>query len=202
MSEKNGDLKLQELPLDMPSIEMLEAELRRERYRRRCFRTLCATLSSLLVVTAIAVIIAVLLLPILQITGSSMEETLHDGDLVISLNNGKYQTGDVIGFYFNNGILIKRVIAVSGDWVDFDEDGTVYVNGTRLEEPYATDKSIGECNISLPYQVPDGKCFVMGDCRASSVDSRNTAVGCISNDSVVGKLLLRFWPLDKFGTVA
>ena len=125
-----------------------------------------------------------------------------DGDLVIALNNSKYKTGDVIGFYFNNGILIKRVIAVTGDWVDIDSDGTVYVNGVRLDEPYVTEKSIGECNIALPYQVPEGKCFVMGDHRATSLDSRNTVVGCISNDVVVGKLLIRFWPIRTFGTVS
>ena len=202
MSTKMADTGSTEFQLDMPSIEMLEAELRRERHHRRYLRTLRTTLFSLLVVAAVAVIIAVLLMPILQISGSSMEDTLRDGDLVISLNNGKYKTGDVIGFYFNTGILIKRVIAVAGDWVDFDDDGTVYVNGVRLDEPYVTEKSIGECNISLPYQVPDSKCFVMGDHRASSVDSRNTAVGCVANDTVVGKLLLRFWPLDRFGAVA
>ncbi len=202
MSAKESELKTNDFDLEMPSLAMLEAELRRERYQRRYSRTLRTTLFSLLVVAAVAVIIAVLLMPIMQITGSSMEPTLVDGDLVIALNNGKYKTGDVIGFYFNNGILIKRVIAVSGDWVDFDEDGTVYVNGVRQDEPYVTDRALGECNLTLPYQVPDGKCFVMGDHRTSSVDSRNSAVGCISNDVVVGKLLLRFWPLKSFGTVS
>ena len=188
--------------IEMPSVELLEGELRRTQYKRRYRRTLRTTLFSLLVVAAIAVIIAVLLMPVLLIRGSSMEDTLMDGDLVIALNNSKYKTGDVIGFYFNNGILIKRVIAVTGDWVDIDSDGTVYVNGVRLDEPYVTEKSIGECNIALPYQVPEGKCFVMGDHRATSLDSRNTAVGCISNDVVVGKLLIRFWPIRTFGTVS
>ena len=137
----------------------------------------------------------------LQISGSSMETTLNDGDLVISLNDGKYKTGDVIGFYYNNVVLIKRVIATSGDWVDIDEDGTVSVNGSPLDEPYVTEKSIGECNITLPYQVPQGKCFVLGDHRASSIDSRNTQVGCISNDVIVGRLLMRIWPLKQLGFV-
>ena len=188
--------------IEMPSVELLEGELRRTQYKRRYRRTLRTTLFSLLVVAAIAVIIAVLLMPVLLIRGSSMEDTLMDGDLVIALNNSKYKTGDVIGFYFNNGILIKRVIAVTGDWVDIDSDGTVYVNGVRLDESYVTEKSIGECNIALPYQVPEGKCFVMGDHRATGLDSRNTAVGCISNDVVVGKLLIRFWPIRTFGTVS
>ena len=149
-----------------------------------------------------AYIVAVLLMPVMQIRGSSMETTLYDGDLVLSLNNGKYHSGDVIGFYYNNGILIKRVIASSGEWVNIDEEGTVYVNGVRLEEPYVSEKALGECNISLPYQVPEGKCFVMGDHRATSMDSRNSSIGCISNNEVVGKLILRIWPLRSFGGIA
>lgn len=189
-------------PIDMPSVELLEKELKRVQYRSRYRKTLGMTLFSLLVVAAVSVIIAVLLMPVLQISGSSMEDTLFEGDLVIALKNGKYQTGDVIGFYFNNGLLVKRVIGVAGDWVDIEEDGTVYVNGIQLDEPYVAALSKGECNISLPYQVPEGKCFVMGDQRAMSVDSRNSAVGCVSNDAIVGKLLLRFWPLKSFGIIS
>ena len=184
--------------LEIPSVELLEGELKRTQYNRRYRRTLRTTIFSLLLVAAVAVIIAVLLLPVLQISGSTMENTLMDGDLVISLNNGKYKTGDVIGFYYNNVVLIKRVIATSGDWVDIAEDGTVTVNGVTLDEPYVAEKAVGECNINLPYQVPQGKCFVLGDNRATSIDSRNTAVGCISNDVVVGRLLARIWPLKSF----
>ncbi len=187
---------------DMPSIELLEAELRREKYRRRFRRTLRRTLLSLVVIAAIAVIIAVLLMPVLQISGSSMENTLSEGDFVLALNNGKYKSGDIIGFYLNNGILIKRVIACPGDWVDMDGDGSVYVNGSRLDEPYLTEKSVGECNITLPFQVPEGTCFVMGDQRTASIDSRNTAVGCVPDDAIIGKLFLRFWPLERFGIVS
>ena len=183
--------------IEMPSVELLEGELKRTQYNRRYRRTLRTTIFSLLIVAAVAVIIAVLLLPVLQISGSSMENTLMDGDLVISLNNGRYKTGDVIGFYYNNVVLIKRVIAISGDWVDIAEDGTVTVNGVALDEPYITEKALGECNINLPYQVPQGKCFVLGDNRDESVDSRNTAVGCVSDDVVLGRLLSRIWPLKS-----
>ncbi len=183
--------------LEIPTVELLEGELKRTKYNRRYLRTLRSTVFSLVLVVAAAVIIAVLLLPVLQISGSSMENTLVDGDMVISLNDGKYKTGDVIGFYYNNVVLIKRVIATSGDWVDIAEDGTVKVNGVELDEPYVTEKALGECNINLPYQVPQGKCFVLGDNRTTSIDSRNTAVGCISNDVVVGRLLARIWPLKS-----
>lgn len=184
--------------LEIPSVELLEGELKRTQYNHRYRRTLRTTIFSLLLVVAAAVIIAVLLLPVLQISGDSMEGTLHDGDTVLSLNDGKYKTGDIIGFYYNNVVLIKRVIATSGDWVDIAEDGTVTVNGVELDEPYVAGKALGECNIKLPYQVPQGKCFVLGDNRAVSIDSRNTAVGCISNDVVVGRLLARIWPLKSF----
>ena len=193
--------KKQVKKVEMPTIELLEGELKQAEYKTRYGKVLRSTVFSLLVVAAIAVIIAVLLMPVLQISGNSMEPTLSDSDLVIALNNGKFKTGEVIGFYFNNGILVKRVIATSGDWVDIDSEGTVYVNGVRLDEPYISEKSLGECNITLPYQVPDGKCFVMGDHRENSIDSRTTTVGCISGDKIVGKLLLRFWPLSSFGLI-
>ena len=191
--EKNGESRKKQAKktLEMPSIDLLEGELKQTQYKTRYGRVLRSTIFSLLVVAAVAVIIAVLLMPV----------TLSDGDLVIALNNGKFKTGEVIGFYFNNGILVKRVIATSGDWVDIDSEGTVYVNGVRLDEPYISEKALGECNITLPYQVPDGKCFVMGDHRANSIDSRTTTVGCISGDKIVGKLLLRFWPLSSFGLI-
>ena len=185
----------------VPSIELLEQELNKERHKTVFGRVLRSTVFSLVVVAAVAVIIAVLLLPVLQINGTSMEPTLQEGNVVVAVNSKKYTTGDVIAFYYNNNILIKRVIASSGEWVDIDDDGNVYVNGVKLDEPYISEKALGETNIKLPYQVPDGRCFVMGDHRATSIDSRNTAVGCISNDMVIGRLLLRVWPLSEFGSV-
>ena len=185
----------------LPELILLEAELERERYKNKYGKVLRSTAFSLIAVAAAAVLIAVLLLPVLQISGSSMTESLQDGDIVVALNSSGYKTGDVIAFYYNNNILVKRVIASSGDWVDIDEKGNVYVNDEPLEEPYITEKSLGDCNITLPYQVPDERCFVMGDHRATSIDSRNTAVGCVSNDMVIGKILVRVWPLSELGMV-
>lgn len=186
---------------ELPELEALEKELERERYRKRYGRVLRSTAFSLVVVAAVAVLIAVLLLPVLQISGTSMTDSLHDEDIVVALNSSAYETGDIIAFYYNNNILVKRVIAAAGDWVDIDKDGNVYVNNELLDEPYVTDKALGHCNITLPYQVPDGRCFVMGDHRATSIDSRNTAVGCVSNDMVIGKILIRVWPMEGFGIV-
>ena len=185
----------------LPELSLLEAELERERYKNKYGKVLRSTVFSLIVVAAVAVLIAVLLLPVLQISGTSMTDSLQDEDIVVALNSSKYKTGDVIAFYYNNNILVKRVIASSGDWVDIDKDGNVYVNDVLLDEPYVTDKALGDCNITLPYQVPDKKCFVMGDHRATSIDSRSTAVGCVSDDAVVGKILFRVWPLSEIGFV-
>lgn len=186
---------------NMPNEGALMRELRRIKYLNTFFETLRSTIFSLIVVAAVAVIVATLVLPVLQITGTSMTETLNDGDVVLALRGSRYSTGDVVAFYYNNNILIKRVIARTGQWVDIDEDGTVYVDNVRLDEPYVSEKALGECDITLPYQVPDGRVFVMGDHRSTSLDSRSTSLGCISEDMVVGRLLLRVWPLQDVGPV-
>ena len=190
-----------EKKLDLPDLSLLEAELEREQYKNSFGQVLKSTVFSLLVVAAVSVLIAVLLLPVLQISGTSMTESLQDEDIVVALNSKKYKTGDIIAFYYNNNILVKRVIAAAGDWVNIDTDGNVYVNDELLDEPYISEKALGDCNIALPYRVPDGRCFVMGDHRATSIDSRNTAVGCVSNDMVIGKILVRVWPLSGLGIV-
>ena len=184
-----------------PTLEQLEEELRREQQKYNNSHLLRSSIFVLLVVIAAVVLIILLALPILKINGMSMSNTLFDGDIVIGMNSSKYQTGDVIAFNYNNNILVKRVIARAGDWIDIDEEGNVYVNERLLEEPYLSEKALGDCNITLPYQIPDGKCFVMGDHRATSIDSRNTSEGCISEERVVGKVVLRIWPLSRFGAV-
>lgn len=188
-------------PADIPVTEQLEAELAREKYKHRYHSVLRSTIYTLIIVAAVAVLTATLWLPVLQIYGSSMSPTLQDGEIIFSVKTSKFEPGDIIAFYYNNKILIKRVICGPADWVNIDEDGTVYVNGTVLDEPYLVDKALGDCNIQLPYQVPDGKVFVMGDHRSTSVDSRNTAVGCVAQEQIVGKIIFRIWPLNRLGVV-
>ncbi len=189
-------------PREFPEISQLETELNRVRYRKRYQVVLRSTIYTLITVAAVAVLVATLWMPVLQIYGGSMTPTLRDGNIVVSLKQGDFQSGDVIAFYYNNKILIKRVIACSGDWVNIEEDGTVYVNGEKLDETYLSEKALGECNIEMPYQVPESRLFVMGDHRSVSVDSRSTAVGCVAEEQIVGKILFRVWPLDEFGKVA
>lgn len=185
----------------LPDTETIRKELERENYRTRFFRTFRSTAFILVVVAAVAILVAVLLLPILRIYGKSMHGTLDSGDVVVSVKNSNFKTGDIMAFYYNNNILVKRVIAKSGDWVNIDKDGNVYVNNKKLDEPYLSSKAYGETNIELPYQVPDGKVFVMGDNRKVSIDSRNTAVGCVATEQVVGKIVFRVWPLKDFGKI-
>jgi signal peptidase I len=183
------------------SVESIEAELSRTKQKRNYNKAIADTLRALVVVAAVAVLLSTLWLPVFQIYGNSMENTLTDGDVVVSVKEGAFRRGDVVAFYYNNKILLKRVIAVGGETVDVRADGTVFVDGEPLEEPYVLGKSLGECNIELPYKVPDSRLFVMGDSRAKSVDSRVAAVGAVSAEQVVGKVILRVWPLSKFGAV-
>lgn len=184
---------------EKPALQQMEAELKREKHKRRYHRVLRSTIYTLIVVAAISVLVATLWLPVLQIYGSSMSPVLEDGDIVVSVKSGDFRQGDILVFYYNNKILVKRVIAMAGDWVDIDTDGTVYVNGKELDEPYLEEKALGDCDIELPYQVPDGRLFVMGDHRSVSADSRTTAVGCVAPEQIVGKLILRVWPLNGIG---
>ena len=179
--------------------EEIRGELNRLRNRHRFGSVLRSTTYTLIVVAAIAVLVATLWMPVLQTFGDSMTPTLEDGQIVISLKSGDFETGDVVAFYYNNKILIKRLIAGPGDWVNIDEAGNVYVNGEQLNEPYVDELSYGYCDIQLPYQVPDERYFVLGDHRSVSMDSRDSSLGCVASEQVVGSIVFRVWPLKDFG---
>ena len=197
---KNEDVKSTEL--DFPKLEELEKELKRERYRHRFIKMLRSTVNALIVVAAVAALIATLVFPVLQIAGNSMEPSLTEGDLVLLVKTDKLETGDLCAFYYSNKILIKRIIASPGDYLWIDPDGTVFLNGDELSEPYVSEKALGECDIEFPYQVPENSYFMMGDHRETSIDSRSSTIGCISEDQIIGKIWCRIWPLFDFKWMA
>ena len=184
-----------------PTLEQLTAELARENYKRRFGRVLRSTLFTLVVVAAMAVLVATIWMPVLQIYGSSMTPTLNEGEIVVSVKGSDFEPGDLVAFYLGNKILVKRCIAGPGQWVDINENGDVFVDGELLDEPYLTEKALGECDQSFPYQVPESRFFCMGDHRATSVDSRHSAVGCVAEEQIVGRIVFRVWPLSGFGAL-
>jgi signal peptidase I len=183
---------------NLPTEQQFQKELNRINYKKEFRRVLYSTISSLLVVASIAVLISTLFLPVLRVTGTSMSPTLINDELVMCSKRSNFKSGDVVAFYFNNKILLKRVIGVAGDIIDIKEDGTVLVNDVPLDEPYIQEKAYGECDLEFPYQVPDNRIFVLGDNRAVSVDSRSSTVGCIADEFIIGKLIVRVWPLKEF----
>ena len=185
--------------LTLPSVEEIRAELERETYKRNYSRVLRSTIYLLIVVAAVAVLVATIWLLVLQIYGSSMTPTLEEGDIVVSVKSTDFEKGDLVCFYIGNKLLVKRYIAGPGEWVNIDMDGNIYVNEVLIEEPYVTNKSLGDCNIKLPYQVPDEQIFCLGDHRNTSLDSRNTVIGCIAEEQLVGKIVFRVWPITSFG---
>ena len=182
-------------------MEQLTAELEREKYKRNYRRVLRSTVYTLVVVAAAAVLVATIWMPVLRTYGASMTPTLNEGDIVVSLKGADFQQGDLVAFYLGNKILVKRCIAGPGQWVDIDADGNVYVDGKQLDEPYLTEKALGDCDLELPYQVPDNRYFCMGDHRSTSVDSRSSVIGCVSEEQIVGKIAFRVWPLPDFGAL-
>lgn len=186
----------------IPELETLRAELKREKFKRRYIKTLKSTIYTLVVVAAFAVLVATLWMPVLQIYGSSMSPTLEEGQIVICTKDSQLERGDLAAFYMGNKLLIKRVIAVPAEMINIEPDGTVFVNAVQLDEPYISEKAFGECDIELPYQVPDSRYFLMGDHRATSVDSRSSIVGCVSEEQIVGKIVFCVWPLSDFGKVS
>ena len=183
--------------VSLPTKSQVETERKRYRRQKAYNKALRGTVYVLTIVAAVAVLIATLVLPVLQIEGTSMEPTLSNGDIVLLMKTTRFERGDLCAFTWNNKLLVKRVIALPGDWIEIDTDGTVYLNGDKLDEPYVEHKALGECDLEFPFQVPQEQYFVIGDMRESSIDSRNTVIGCIPKDQIVGKVFFRVWPFKR-----
>ena len=192
-----GMLHRKKKEVSLPTKKQVETERKRYRRQKAYNKALRGTIYVLTIVAAVAVLIATLVLPVLQIEGTSMEPTLSNGDIVLVMKTTRFERGDLCGFTWNNKLLIKRVIGLPGDWIEIDTDGTVYLNGDKLIEPYVETKGLGECDLEFPFQVPPEQYFVIGDMRESSIDSRNTVIGCISKDQIVGKVFFRIWPFKQ-----
>lgn len=185
----------------LPSAKLVEAELKRERNKLRFRKIIKNTLYTLVIVAAVAVLITTLVMPVLQISGTSMEPTLNNEDIVVLLKTDELNRGDLCGFSYSNKILIKRTIGLPGDVIFIDADGAVYVNGVLLDEPYITEPGLGECDLEFPYTVPENSYFLMGDRRATSIDSRSSVIGCIPKEQIIGKLFVKVWPLKDFSFI-
>ena len=186
-------------PAELPETAAIREAYEKVSYADKLKKSIISTTNILIVVAAVAILVAMLFLPVLRIYGNSMNATLNSGELVVSVKGSSFKTGDIIAFYYNNNILVKRVIANPGDWVDIDLDGNVFVNNQAIEEPYLEEKAFGEPDIDFPYQVPDDRVFVLGDNRDVSIDSRYKSVGCVSSEQIVGKIVFRVWPLTRIG---
>ena len=196
MSKKNQKIDIKSL-----TSKQIEEELKREVYKSKYIKILKSTIYSLITIAAVAALIATLIMPVLQINGTSMKPTINEGEIVVSIKTKKVNTGDIIAFYHGNKILVKRVIATAGNWVNIDDKGNVYIDGKKIKENYVSEKELGNSDLEFPYQVPDGHYFVLGDHRSISVDSRNSKIAGVKQDDMVGKVIFRVWPLNKFGSI-
>lgn len=189
--------KKQHKQISLPTKEQVESERKRYRWKKSYFKALRGTISVLTYVAAVAALIATLVLPVLQIEGTSMEPTLINGDIVLLTKTSHFERGDICGFGWNNKLLVKRIIGIPGDWIEIDTDGTVYCNGEKMDEPYAMQIAFGECDLEFPFQVPQEQYFVLGDMRENSIDSRNTLIGCVEMEQIIGKVFFRIWPIKR-----
>lgn len=182
------------------NLEKIKEDYKTRKNREKFFYELKKTIGFFLVIISVGIIISSFWVRVLTIYGTSMSPNLTAKDTVVAFKKDQYKSGDVIAFYYNNKVLVKRVIATSGDWVNISNNGNVIINDKEIKEKYLlkSSKSIGKTDIKLPYQVPENKIFVMGDHRSVSIDSRNKIIGSIGKEQIIGKIKFIIWPLSRF----
>ena len=193
--------KIKKFDYTLLNIEELEKEIKRETYKSKYYKILRSTIYALIIVAAVVALIATLFMPVIQISGSSMTPNLEEGQIVVTLKNVEIKNKNIIAYYHGNKILVKRVIAGPGSYVTIDEDGNIYVDNLQLYEPYIKNKQLGDTDIEFPYQVPDGHYFVLSDDRENLIDSRNSEIGCVAKEDIIGKLMFRVWPIKDIKTI-
>ncbi len=197
MKKTSSEVEASEI--QRPSVEALQAELKRVSKRKEYRKVMRNTLFVVIVVAALAVLVSSFFVTVLKVTGDSMTPTMSTGEIVIARNSGTFEPGELIAFYYNNKVLVKRVLGSPGDWIDIDDEGNVSVNGQTIDEPYVTEKSLDPADVEFPYQVPENRYFVLGDHRKASIDSRSTVVGCVTREQLIGKIIFRVYPFNVFG---
>ena len=196
-SSKRDKRKIKKRKLYIPTEEEIASERKRLKTRKEYIRIFLTTIYALIVVASVAALIATMIMPVLQVSGSSMEPTLNDDDIIVLVKTSKFKTGEMCGFYWQNKLLLKRVIGGPGDIISIDGEGNVTVNGEVIDEPYIKEKSLGICDIEFPYQVPENRYFVLGDNRDVSIDSRSSEIGSIEKEQIIGKVFFRIYPFKK-----
>ncbi len=138
------------------------------------------------------------IMPVVKYYGSSMSPTLEDGQILIVSKVSEIGNGDIIAFYYNNKVLVRRVVATENQQISVDIFGTVTVDGEELVEPYIGNKTLGQCNLDFPYNVPSGSLFVLGDNREVAMDSRLEEIGTVTEDRLIGKIV---FSINPFGAI-
>ncbi len=160
-----------------------------------------------IIVIVVVLVLAIYVVSLQQVVGPSMSDTLNNNDIVlldkISYRFTDIKRGDVVSLYYaDTKYLIKRVIGLPGEYVEF-QDNKLYIDNKYMDEDYVEDVITDDFSLSeLGYdEIPEDMYLVLGDNREDSLDSRDASVGLIPKEDIIGKVRIRIWPLNKIGII-